>query len=73
MKYLAVFEKAPRNYSAYIPDLPGIGVTGTTIEETRSNLQKALAWHLEAMRADNEPIPEPSTWAEVMEASEPVH
>lgn len=72
MKYLVIYEKAPQNYSAYVPDLPGIGVTGATVEEVQHNIRKALAWHLEAMRADNEPIPEPAAWAEMVEVHETV-
>lgn len=68
MRYLVVFEKTPNNYAAYVPDLPGLGVTGTTREEVEQNIHKALAWHLEAMQADGEPIPEPTAWAEMLEA-----
>ena len=33
-KYAVVFEKAPNNWAAYVPDLPGCVTTGRTIEET---------------------------------------
>ena len=33
MKYAVVIEKAPQNYSAYVPDLPGCVATGDTLEE----------------------------------------
>ena len=68
MRYLVVFEKTPNNYAAYVPDLPGLGVTGDTREEVAHNIRKALAWHLEAMQADGEPVPEPASWAEMLEA-----
>ncbi len=32
MRYAVVIEKADRNYSAYVPDLPGCVATGTTIK-----------------------------------------
>jgi predicted RNase H-like HicB family nuclease len=69
IQYLVVFEKTSNNYAAYVPDLPGLGVTGDTREEVEHNIRKALTWHLEAMTADGEPIPEPTSWAEMLEAS----
>ena len=59
MKYAVVIEKAPQNYSAYVPDLPGCVATGGTIEEVTLNIQGAIAFHLEGMREDGDPIPEP--------------
>ena len=67
MKYLVVYEKGPTSYGAFVPDLPGIGVVGKTREEVEQSIRIALQWHLEAMREDNEPIPEPTTWAEFVE------
>ncbi len=61
MQYTIVIEKAANNYSAYVPDLPGCVTTGATIEQTKSNMQEAIAYHLRGMREDGEPIPEPQT------------
>ncbi|MFN0132929.1 MAG: type II toxin-antitoxin system HicB family antitoxin [Phycisphaerales bacterium] len=60
MKYLIVIERAGRNFSAYVPDLPGCIATGTTRAATRKSLQEAIAFHLEGLRADGLPIPKPS-------------
>jgi predicted RNase H-like HicB family nuclease len=68
MKYAVVFEKTPNNYSAYVPDLPGCVATGTTREEVERHIREALAFHLEGLREENLPIPEPSAWAELVEA-----
>jgi hypothetical protein len=35
MIYAVVFEKAPHNWAAYVPDLPGCVTTGPTLEDTR--------------------------------------
>ncbi|HEY3739211.1 MAG TPA: type II toxin-antitoxin system HicB family antitoxin [Bryobacteraceae bacterium] len=59
-KFVVLFEKSATGYGAYVPDLPGCVATGRTIEETRSRMAKALEMHLAAMRADGDPIPEPS-------------
>lgn len=67
MKYAVVYEKAPHNYAAYVPDLPGCVATGATREVVQRNIREAIAFHLEGMRLENLPIPEPSAWAETME------
>ncbi len=59
VKYGIVIETGKNNCSAYVPDLPGCVATGTTIEETRQRIRKAIELHLEGMREDGEPIPQP--------------
>jgi predicted RNase H-like HicB family nuclease len=69
MRYVMIIEPGERNYSAYLPDLPGCIVTGTTIEEVRQRMREAIEIHLEGMRADGLPIPKPSTLADYVEAA----
>ena len=59
MKYAVVIERTPQNYSAYVPDLPGCVATGETQEEVTQSIREAIAFHLEGMREDDIPIPEP--------------
>ena len=59
MKYAVVIEKTPQNYSAYVPDLPGCVATGDTLGEVTQNIQGAITLHLEGMREDGDPVPEP--------------
>ena len=61
MKYLIVIEKTDTGFSAYSPDLLGCISTGKTREETESNMREAIAFHLDGMREDGDPIPEPTT------------
>jgi len=61
MEYLVIVERGERNCSAYVPDLPGCVATGKTVEETSKNIREAMRWHLETMRADGDPIPEPTS------------
>jgi len=61
MKYLVVIEKAENNYAAFIPDLPGCIATGATLSELHQNISDAVAMHLEGLREDGLPIPEPNT------------
>ncbi|MDQ6906617.1 MAG: type II toxin-antitoxin system HicB family antitoxin [Chloroflexota bacterium] len=57
MQYLVVVEKAEHNYAAYVPDLPGCVSTGKTIEQTLDNIREAIAFHLEGMSRDGDPLP----------------
>lgn len=67
MKYAVVFERAPGNYAAYVPDLPGCIATGETPEETKQNIREAMTFHLDGLREEQLPVPQPSTWAETIE------
>lgn len=67
VKYAVIFEQAPSNSAAYVPDLPGCMTTGTTLEETRINIREAIKGHLETLRAFGGPIPVPSSLAEEVE------
>lgn len=67
MKYLAIIEKAENNYSAYVPDLPGCIAVGDTVEETEQMIKEAIEFHLEAIRSDGLPIPQPTTEANYVE------
>ena len=59
MRYAAVIEWGLNNDSAYVPDLPGCISTGKTVGETTQNIREAIELHLEGMRDDGDPIPEP--------------
>jgi predicted RNase H-like HicB family nuclease len=59
--YAAVFEKTSTGWSAYCPDLPGLGVAGPTYEATEQLLREGIAFHIDGMIADGDPIPEPTT------------
>jgi predicted RNase H-like HicB family nuclease len=61
IEFAVVFEKTSNGWSAYAPDLPGLGVAGATIEETKRLLREGIEMHIEGMREDGMPIPEPST------------
>jgi len=61
MKYYVVYEQAADGgWGAYPPDLPGVGIVGETREEARQLIREAIAIHLEGLREDGLPIPEPS-------------
>jgi predicted RNase H-like HicB family nuclease len=60
-KYAIVIEQGPNNLSAYVPDLPGCITTGRTVEEIEHNIREAMELHLDGLREDGEPIPDPHT------------
>ena len=68
-KYLIVFEKTSNNYSAYLPDIPGCIATGKTKREIEKNIKDAITFHLQGMKEDGSPLPEPSSFTELIEVS----
>jgi predicted RNase H-like HicB family nuclease len=56
-RYTIVIERAPANYAAYAPDVPGCVTTGKTPEETARTMAEALAFHFEGMLEDGDAIP----------------
>ena len=60
-KYAIVIEQGEHNLSAYVPDLPGCITTGRSVKEIERNIREAIELHLEGLREDGEPIPEPHT------------
>jgi predicted RNase H-like HicB family nuclease len=44
-------------FSAHVPDLPGCVAAGATAEEVQSEIYSAIAFHLEALRAEGLPRP----------------
>ena len=68
MRYAVVIEQAEGNYSAYVPDLPGCVATGATIPIVEGEVREAIRFHIEGLRADGLPVPEPSSLAEYVDA-----
>jgi len=61
VKYAVVYERTPRNWSAYVPDLPGCIAAGATRTEVERLIEEGIRLHLDLMRERGEPIPEPAT------------
>ena len=69
MRYAVVIEKAELNFSAYVPDLPGCVATGSTVPEVEAEIRAAIVFHVEGLREDGLPVPEPSSTVEYVEVS----
>ncbi|MBM2823392.1 MAG: uncharacterized protein HW413_2138 [Thermoleophilia bacterium] len=58
-EYLILIEGGPpTNYSAWSPDLVGCAATGATIDECEAEMKDAIAFHLEGLADDGDPIPD---------------
>ena len=69
MRYAVVIEKGATSLGAYVPDLPGCVAVGETREEVERLIQEAIEFHLDGMRADGLPIPEPTSVVVEVEVS----
>ncbi|MFM7849710.1 MAG: type II toxin-antitoxin system HicB family antitoxin [Rubrivivax sp.] len=67
MRYAVAIERAEGNYSAYVPDLPGCVATGATLEEVEREIREAVAFHVEGVREDGLPVPQPTSTVEYIE------
>jgi predicted RNase H-like HicB family nuclease len=68
MRYAIVIEKANSNYSAYVPDLPGCVATGDTVAAIESEIRDAIRFHIEGLKEDGLPVPQPTSIADYVEA-----
>lgn len=64
MEYMVVIEQGDDGFGAYVPDLPGCVAVGDTREEVLALIQEAITMHLELLRDDGLPIPQPHSVSE---------
>jgi predicted RNase H-like HicB family nuclease len=67
MRYAVVIEKGETSYGAFVPDLPGCVAVGETVEEVERLIREAIEFHIEGLRLDGQPIPEPTTRLDYVE------
>lgn len=59
--YAIIIERAEDGgFGAWAPDLPGVVATASTYDECVALMREAVAFHLEGMREDGDPIPPPT-------------
>jgi predicted RNase H-like HicB family nuclease len=68
-RYAIVVEKGPASYGAYVPDLPGCVAAAETRAEVLQLIREAIEFHLDGMREEGLPIPEPSSTTEYVEVA----
>jgi predicted RNase H-like HicB family nuclease len=62
--YLVVYEHEGDSWSAYVPDLPGCVAAADSRQEVSSLIREAIEFHIEGMREEGLPVPEPKADAE---------
>ncbi|MDP9476781.1 MAG: type II toxin-antitoxin system HicB family antitoxin [Actinomycetota bacterium] len=67
MRYVVIVEQGENGIGAYVPDLPGCVAVGETREEALRLIREAIELHLEGMREEGLPVPEPSSSSEYVE------
>jgi predicted RNase H-like HicB family nuclease len=64
MQYTVILEKEPQSdWGAYVPDLPGCVAVGGTREEAERLIREGIEFHLEGLRENGKPLPEPTSIA----------
>jgi predicted RNase H-like HicB family nuclease len=58
-RYLIVIEQTSSSYSGYSPDLPGCVSTGKTRDEVEKHMREAIEFHIDGLREEGFPVPEP--------------
>jgi predicted RNase H-like HicB family nuclease len=69
MRYTVVIEQGPTSFGAYVPDLPGCVAAAESRSEVVTLIQEAIESHLEALREEGLPIPEPHSTFESVEVA----
>ena len=67
MRYMVVIEKGENSYGAHVPDLPGCIAAGATRKEVIDLIKEAIAFHIEDLRKDGKPVPQPSSACEFID------
>jgi predicted RNase H-like HicB family nuclease len=69
MRFAVIIEKGENSYGAYVPDLPGCVAAAETKEEVLQLIHEAIEFHVEGLREDGQPVPEPSSSIEYVEVA----
>jgi len=69
MKYLVVVERTKTGFSAYSPDLGGCVATGRSRTGVVKEMQRAIEFHLEGIRAEGGRAPAPGTFSTYVEVA----
>jgi predicted RNase H-like HicB family nuclease len=67
VRYAIVIERGETSYGAYVPDLPGCVAAAETREEAVKLIQEAIEAHIQMLREEGMPVPEPRSTAEYAE------
>jgi len=68
-EYVVIYEKGPTSWGAYVPDLPICFAVGKDFAQVQRRIKKAIAMHIEGLKEDGLPVPEPVTRAESVQVA----
>jgi predicted RNase H-like HicB family nuclease len=67
MRYAVIVEEGETSFGAYVPDLPGCIAAAETRSEVLRLIEEAIEFHVDGLRQDGQPIPEPSSSIEYVD------
>jgi predicted RNase H-like HicB family nuclease len=67
LQYMVVVEKGKNSFGAYVPDLPGCIASAESREEVLQLIREAIEFHIEGLREDGHPVPEPSSFSAIVD------
>ena len=67
MRYTVILEHGENSWGAHVPDLPGCVAVGESREEALMLIQDAIAFHIEGLKEQGLPVPEPRSEGEVVD------
>ncbi len=67
MRYAVIVEEGETSFGAYVPDLSGCVAVAETRNEVLRLIEEAIEFHVDDLRQDGQPIPEPSSSIEYVE------
>jgi predicted RNase H-like HicB family nuclease len=70
-QYTVIYESGRRNWSAYVPDLPGCIATGKTRPQVEERIREAIAFHIEGLLKRGDPVPVPTVESGTVNVSIP--
>jgi len=62
-EFTVIYEWGKRNWSAYVPDLPGCIATGKTRKQVEHLIREAIEFHIAGLIEHGDPVPLPSVEA----------
>ena len=67
MRYTVIVEQGDTGWGAHVPDLPGCIAAAESRDEVLELIREAMELHIQGLKEDGLPIPQPRSKSEVIE------